>query len=367
MQTLTTAKRLLGPGPCNASPSVLEALARPLVGHMDPEFFDLMESTKSLLRKLFQTENKITFPVSGTGSSGMEFLLVNFLEPGDTLVVGVNGVFGGRIAALSEKLGANVIRVEQEWGRAVDLEAFNKAILERRPKIAALVNGETSTGVYQNVEGVSDVCKETDTLFFIDCVTSLAGMPVCIDDWGVDLAFSGTQKCLGVPPGLAPVTISDRALNVYRKRSKPTPSFYFDLDAILAYVDGEGGRSYHHTAPISMAFALEAALQEIVDEGLEARWKRHAEAASYLREQMSVFGFTPLVPEGERLNPLTTLYLPEGFDEAKVRGALLNKHDIEVGAGLGPLAGKIWRIGLMSSNASKASVDFLVDALKGYL
>ncbi len=367
MQTATTSKLLLGPGPCNASPSVLEALSRPLVGHMDPEFFDVMESTKSLLRKVFQTENKVTFPVSGTGSSGMEFLLVNFLEPGDTLVVGVNGVFGGRIASLSEKLGANVIRVEQEWGRAVDVEIFNQAIREHRPKIAALVNGETSTGVYQNVDGIAAVCRESDTLFFIDCVTSLAGMPVSIDEWGVDVAFSGTQKCLGVPPGLAPVTISDRALEVYRKRSRPTPSFYFDLDAILAYVDGDGGRSYHHTAPISMAFALETALQEIVDEGLEARWARHADAAAYLREQLGAFGFAPVVPEGERLNPLTTLHLPEGFDEAKVRGALLKDHDIEVGAGLGPLAGKIWRIGLMASNASRDSVDTLIGALKDYL
>lgn len=365
--TQTSETLLLGPGPCNVSEAVREAISRPLLGHLDPGFIEIMESVKAQLRQVFDTKNTVTFPISATGSAGMEFLLANFLEEGDKIVVGVNGVFGGRVAALSEKLGATVIRVEAEWGRAIDKEAFCEVVRRESPKIAALVNGETSTGVYQPMDGVGPACREAGSLLFVDCVTSLAGMPVHIDDWGADLVFSGTQKCIGVPPGLAPVTVSERALEVYRNRSKPTPSFYFDLDAILAYVDGSGGRSYHHTAPISMVFALEAGLKEILAEGLEARWERHANAAAYLRSEMAAFGFTPVVPEGERLNPLTTLYLPGEIDEAKIRSALLNDHQIEVGAGLGPLAGKIWRIGLMAGNAQESSVDRLVEALKEVL
>ncbi len=367
MNTTVSETLLLGPGPCNVSEKTLQALSRPLFGHLDPRFLEIMESVKSQLRTVFDTENTVTFPISATGSAGMEFLLINFLEPGDTIVVGVNGVFGGRVAALSEKLGARVVKVEQEWGRAIDVDEFRETVRRESPKIAALVNGETSTGVYQPMDGVGDVCHEVGALLFMDCVTSLAGMPVRVDDWGADIVFSGTQKCLGVPPGLAPVTVSPRALEVYRNRSKPTPSFYFDLDAILSYIDGDGGRSYHHTAPISMVFALDAGLKEILDEGLEARWSRHARAAEYLRSEMAAFGFEPVVPEGERLNPLTTLYLPEGIDDAATRSRLLMEHDIEVGAGLGPLAGKIWRIGLMAGNACEASVDRLTEALKSVL
>ncbi|MEM9160813.1 MAG: aminotransferase class V-fold PLP-dependent enzyme, partial [Verrucomicrobiota bacterium] len=320
---MNSEKLLLGPGPCNASAAVLTAIGRPLIGHLDPEFIEIMESVKTLLRRAFRTENSITFPVSGTGSSGMEFLLANFLEEGDKIVVGVNGVFGGRIAALSEKMGAEVIRVDQDWGRAIDNAVFIEAIRREQPKIAAIVNGETSTGVYQNMDGIGNACREVGALLMMDCVTSLCGMPLEVDEWGVDIAFSGTQKCLGVPPGLAPVTISDRALDEYRSRSRPTPSFYFDLDAILAYIDGEGGRSYHHTAPINMVVALQASLEEIEAEGLESRWKRHEDAAAYLREELKSFGFKPVVPEGERLNPLTTLFLPENIDEAKTRVTLL--------------------------------------------
>ena len=364
VKTPTPENLLLGPGPCNISKGVSEALSRPLLGHLDPGFIGVMETVKGQLRQIFDTKNTVTFPISATGSAGMEFLLANFLEPGDKIVVGVNGVFGGRVAALSEKLGAKVIRLEQEWGRAIDPETFCQVVKNNSPKIATLVNGETSTGVYQPMIGVGDACRDAGSLLLVDCVTSLAGMPVHIDKWGADLVFSGTQKCIGVPPGLAPVTISERALEVYRERSKPTPSFYFDLDAILAYVDGEGGRSYHHTAPISMVFALEAGLNKVLAEGLEARWERHEDAAAYLRSELAVFGFEPVVPEGERLNPLTTLYLPRGLDDAVIRGKLLNDHQIEVGAGLGPLKGKIWRIGLMAGNAQRSSVDRLVEVLK---
>lgn len=358
---------LLGPGPCNPSQSVLDSLGAPTLGHMDPEFLSIVEEIKTGLRSLFKTDNNVTFPVSGTGSSGMELLLINFLEPGDKFVVGVNGVFGGRAANLAKRLGAEVIEVTQDWGRAIDNQEFIDVVKREQPKVAMVVNGETSTGVYQPMDGIGEAVQESGGLLMIDCVTSLAGMPVEIDAWGVDVAFSGTQKCLSVPPGLAPVTISDRAVEVFEQRKNPVPSFYFDLEQLLMYIDGTGGRSYHHTPPINMIYGLHTSLKEILEEGLENRWQRHAEAANYLIQEMEPFGFSPFVPEGERLNPLTTLSLPEGLDEAGMRGRIRNEHMIEVGAGLGPMAGKIWRIGLMGNNAAPSSVDQLVEALKATL
>ncbi|MEX1117907.1 MAG: aminotransferase class V-fold PLP-dependent enzyme [Terrimicrobiaceae bacterium] len=356
-------KLLLGPGPCNISPRVREALGRPMIGHMDPEFLQTMEECKTRLKSVFRTTNRITFPVSGTGSAGMEFLLLNFLEPGDKMVVGVNGVFGTRMANLADKLGVDVLRVQAPWGEAVPLDAMLEAIRSHRPKIAAVVCGETSTGVYQRVDGLSEAVHEVGGLLALDCVTALVGMPVEIDAWGVDLVFSGTQKCLACPPGLSPVSLSERARETYLSRKSKVPSFYFDLSEILAYVDGEGGRSYHHTAPISMVTALNEALAEVLEEGLETRHARHADAAKYLIERFQPLGFEPLVPKNDRLNPLTTFRLPEGFEEAPIRQALLRDHHIEIGAGLGPLAGKIWRIGLMGQNARRDRVDRLMDAL----
>lgn len=355
---------LLGPGPCNPSQKVMESLGAPTLGHMDSEFIDLVEETKTNLRSVFQTENRVTFPVSGTGSAGMEFLLVNFIEPGDKIVVAVNGVFGGRIANLAKRMGAKVIEVAQDWGRAMDNDVFIDVIEREKPKIAAIVNAETSTGVYQPMDGIGEAVHAADGLLMLDCVTSLAGMPVEIDNWGVDMAFSGTQKCLSVPPGLSPVTLSERAIEVFKTRKSPVPSFYLDLEQLLMYIDGTGGRSYHHTPPVNMIYGLHASLIEILEEGLEARWKRHAAAATYLIEEMVPFGFTPFVPEGERLNPLTTLSFPDGFKDVEIRQKIRSDHNIEVGAGLGPMAGKIWRIGLMGNNAAPSSVDQLVEALK---
>lgn len=355
---------LLGPGPCNPSQKVMESLGAPTLGHMDSEFIDLVEETKTNLRSVFRTKNRVTFPISGTGSAGMEFLLVNFIEPGDKIVVAVNGVFGGRVANLAKRMGAEVIEVVQDWGRAMDNDAFIDVIKREEPKIAAIVNAETSTGVYQPMDGIGEAVHAVGGLLMVDCVTSLAGMPVEIDSWGVDMAFSGTQKCLSVPPGLSPVTLSERAIEVFKARKSPVPSFYLDLEQLLMYVDGTGGRSYHHTPPVNMIYGLHASLIEILEEGLEARWQRHAAAAAYLIEEMAPFGFTPFVPEGERLNPLTTLSFPEGFKDAEMRQKIRSDHNIEVGAGLGPMAGKIWRIGLMGNNAAPSSVDQLVEALK---
>jgi len=345
----------------------MESLGAPTLGHMDGEFIGLVEETKQNLRSVFRTQNKVTFPISGTGSAGMEFLLVNFLEPGDKIVVAVNGVFGGRIANLAKRMGAHVVEVTQDWGRAINNDAFIDVIKREEPKITAIVNAETSTGVYQPMDGIGEAVHTVGGLLMLDCVTSLAGMPVEIDKWGVDMAFSGTQKCLSVPPGLSPVTLSDRAVEVFQERKTPVPSFYLDLEQLLMYVDGTGGRSYHHTPPVNMIYGLHTSLIEILEEGLEARWKRHAEAASYLIEEMLPFGFTPFVPEGERLNPLTTLSFPEGFKDAEIRQKIRADHNIEVGAGLGPMAGKIWRIGLMGNNAAPSSVDQLVQALRNIL
>lgn len=362
-------KLLLGPGPSNPARRVLEALARPTLGHLDPDFLAIMDETKDQLRSVMRTSNAVTFPLSGTGSAGMEFIAVNFLEPGDRAVVAVHGVFGLRMANLTESMGIETRRVAFEWGRPVDRDLLFAAIDEVRPRLVHVVSGETSTGVYQEMAGIGDFVHQHGALFSVDCVTSLAGMPVELDGWAVDVAFSGTQKCLGCPPGLAPVTVSPRGVEVFRARKSPVPSFYLNLKELLAYVGtGKGGsRAYHHTAPVNMVYGLNEALALILEEGLEARWKRHEEAAATLIEKMAPLGFLPLVDPSCRLHPLTTLRLPDGLDEAAVRARLLSQEGIEVGGGLGPLAGKIWRIGLMGENARTEVVDRLMSALNRQL
>lgn len=363
-----TEKLLLGPGPCNVSARVRSAMSMPLLGHMDKEFIGIMDECKDMLRQVFDTKNDITFPVSGTGSAGMDFLMLNFVEPGSRVLVAVNGVFGGRLANLAEKIGANVHREEFAWGTPADLERMTVAADSFKPDLICLVNGETSTGVYQDFTGFSELARKHDALLLADCVTSLAGMPVHLDAWGVDLAYSGTQKCLACPPGLSPVTVSERARERHERRKTPVPSFYLDLNEILKYVgSGSGARAYHHTAPVSMVFALHQSLCEILEEGLTTRWQRHKDAAAHLVEVMARFGFRPLVEEKARLHPLTTFHLPEGFDEAAVRARLLADYRIEVGGGLGPLAGKIWRIGLMGGNASRERIATLAGALEEVL
>jgi alanine-glyoxylate transaminase/serine-glyoxylate transaminase/serine-pyruvate transaminase len=361
-------KLLLGPGPCNVSARVRGAMALPLLGHMDREFLAIMDGCKAMLREVFDTRNEVTFPVSGTGSAGMDFLMVNFVEPGTRVLVAVNGVFGGRIANVAEKIGGTVHREEFPWGTPATLEKMTAAADAFRPDLICLVNGETSTGIYQDFTGFAELALKHDALLLADCVTSLAGMPVHLDAWGVDLAYSGTQKCLACPPGLSPVTVGARALERHAKRRTPVPSFYLDLNEILKYVgNGSGARAYHHTAPISMVYALHEALAEVLEEGLPARWKRHRDAAEQLIATLRPFGLEPLVDEPHRLHPLTTFRLPEGFDEAGLRAKLLSEYRIEVGSGLGPLAGKIWRIGLMGGNASPQTIATLEGALKALL
>lgn len=352
---------LLGPGPSNPYPEVMAALGRPVLGHLDPEFLDVLDDTAARLRRVFRTANRLTLPISGTGSAGMEACLVNLVEPGDVVIVGVNGVFGERMCEVARRCGGEVVRVEAPWGRAIDPERLLAAQRERpAARVVGVVHAETSTGVRNDIEPLRAL-QETDTLLLVDTVTSLGGIPVDADGWGIDACYSGTQKCLGVPPGLAPVTFSDRALERVKDRSAPSQSWYLDLQLLEAYVGS--ARRYHHTAPVSMIFALHAGLGRLLDEGLEAAWARHAAVGQALQEALPAHGFKLFAEEGHRLPELTTAWLPEGLDDAATRRALLDDYGIEVGGGLGEFAGKVWRIGLMGHSARERSVVALLGAI----
>jgi alanine-glyoxylate transaminase / serine-glyoxylate transaminase / serine-pyruvate transaminase len=353
---------LLGPGPSNAAPEVLEAIGRPLVGHLDPSFIAMMEEIKQMLRAVFQTKNEMTFPVSGTGSAGMEFCIVNLVGPGDEVIVGINGVFGVRLAEVAERCGAKVTRVEAPWGQIIEPAQIQDALAAiPNPKLVAIVHAETSTGAENPVAEIGKVVRSSDALYLIDTVTSLAGCPVHIDDWGVDAAYSGTQKCLSCPPGLAPVTLSQRALAASRKRNTRIQSWYLDVNLLAGYWGEE--RVYHHTAPISMNYALHAALRGVLQEGLENRWRRHRQNHLALKSGLQAIGLKLASQEGYQLAQLNPVRVPEGVDEAAVRQILLNEFGIEVGAGLGPLKGKIWRVGLMGEGSSRENVRLFLSAL----
>jgi alanine-glyoxylate transaminase/serine-glyoxylate transaminase/serine-pyruvate transaminase len=353
----------MGPGPSNAAPEVLAALARPVLGHMDPEFLIVLDEISDRLRAIFRTKNHMTFAVSGTGSAGLEAALVNVLEPGDEAIVCLNGVFGTRMTEVATRAGASVVNVEAQWGSAIAADDVRTA-LEQHPgaKAFVMVHAETSTGVAQPIDEIAALVREHGALFILDCVTSLAGMPVQIDDWGVDVAHSGTQKCISVPPGLAPITFSERALEVVRARSTPVQSWYLDVTLLEGYW-GAAERVYHHTAPISMLFALHAGLGLILDEGLEARWARHAAVAERLSGPLVERGFRYVAAEGTRLPMLHCVEVPDGVDEALARKRLLTDHNIEVGAGIGPFKGKCWRIGLMGHTCREDNVDTFIRAL----
>jgi alanine-glyoxylate transaminase/serine-glyoxylate transaminase/serine-pyruvate transaminase len=359
---------LLGSGPSAVPARVLEALAQPTIGHMDPAFAAIMGETIGLLREAFQTENVATLPLSGTGSAGMEALVANFVDPGDRVVCGVHGLFGERMADELARAGADVVRVEAEWGRAIDPERLIAAASDGLDAMV-VVHGETSTGVAQPLDGLADACHERDALLMIDCVTSLGGHPLRLDEAGVDAAFSGTQKCLNCPPGLAPFTANERAIAKLEARQKPGRSWYFDLALVLGYwspdQSGAGGRAYHHTAPINMVYALREALRIAVgDEWLPSAWERHRRAHHALRDALSVLGCTRLAPDGEQLHPLLAVSPPEGVDEAAIRNALLLDHGIEISGGLGPLAGRLWRVGVMgAAGARREPQEALVGAL----
>jgi len=352
---------LLGPGPSNVAPEVREALARPTIGHLDPEFLELMDGVQGRLRSLFRTDNHLTIAVSGTGSAGMEAMLTNLVEPGDRVLVCVNGVFGGRAAELARRLGAEVEELRFPWGQPVDPDAVRSTLAKRPAAAVFFVHAETSTGALTDAAEVADAARDAGALVLMDCVTSLGGLPVDVDAWGVDAAFSGTQKCLSVPPGLAPLTVGGRALEKLDTREARPPTWYFDLNLVRSYWGPD--RTYHHTAPVNMLFGLAEALRRVETEGLEARFARHRAAHERLVAGLDGLGMALLPPEGARLPMLNAVRVPDGVQEHAVRRALLERHDIEIGAGLGELRGEVWRVGLMGENARDEVVDRFLLAL----
>ena len=356
----------MGPGPSNVAESVRTAMAKPTIGHLDPRFIAIMDEVKEMLRTAFGTENALTIPISGTGSAGMEASFVNLVEPGDRVLVLVNGVFGKRMADVAGRLGAEVTEVEFEWGTPVNPDHVRKALAGEPFDIVAVVHAETSTGVCNPVDQVAEILRDGDSLFIVDAVTSLGGIPVNTDGWNADAVYSGTQKCLSCPPGLAPLTLSDRARDRIAKRARPVPNWYLDLSLLTSYWEG-AKRSYHHTAPINMIYGLHQALANLLDEGLQASHERHRQVHEQLAAGLETVGLSLFVDPAHRLPMLNAVTVPEGVDEAAVRKRLLEEFDIEIGAGLGPLAGRIWRVGLMGETARPKTVERLTEALGSIL
>ncbi len=354
---------LLGPGPSNVNPRVMKAMASTVVGHLDVDFVRVMEDLKRLLRIVFRTANEITFPVSGTRSAGMETALMNLVEEGDEVVIGIAGVFGERMADAAGRLGARVHRVEAPWGRIIESEPIEAALkAANNPKLLAIVHAETSTGAWQPVENLGAIAHRHGALFLLDAVTSLGCVPVEIDNWEVDACYSCTQKGISAPPGLAPITFSERAMAAVRARKTPCRSWYFDLGMIERYWGAE--RVYHHTAPITMNYALYEALRIIAEEGLEARFSRHRENAAAIQAGLAALGLEPAAQAGHRLPQLAVVKVPAGIDEAAVRAELVRRYNIEIAGGLGPFKGKVWRIGTLGESSRREHVTLVLGALE---
>lgn len=355
---------LLGPGPSLVHPRVLRALSTPLLGHLDPVFLTVMNDIQSSLRMIFETEHRFTIAISGTGSAGMEASIVNLVEPGDAVIVGINGIFGTRLASVVDRCGGKAIRVEAPWGECIQPDAIEHALVRSGPvKAVAIVHAETSTGACQPLEDIGALCRRHDALFVVDAVTSLGGLAVGVDRLGIDVCYSGTQKCLSCPPGLSPFTMSEQALAAVKARRLPCQSWYLDMGLIAEYWT-EGSRAYHHTAPISMLYGLREALRLIEEEGLSARYKRHQINSNALLAGLEVLGLVPLPPAGRRLPMLNCVMVPAHIPEADIRARLLSQYDIDIGGGLGPLKGKVWRIGLMGESSTEANVLTLLNALE---
>jgi alanine-glyoxylate transaminase/serine-glyoxylate transaminase/serine-pyruvate transaminase len=365
---IPTVRTLMGPGPSDVNPRVLTAMARPTIGHLDPEFIRLMDEIKGMLQYAFQTKNDLTIPVSAPGSAGMETCFVNLIEPGDKVIVCQNGVFGGRMTENVKRSGGEAVIVEQEWGRAVDPARLEDALrLHPDAKIVAFVHAETSTGVQSDALALCKLAQAYDCLTIVDCVTSLAGIEVALDAWGVDAAYSGTQKCLSCAPGLSPISMSPRAVDVIKARKTPVASWFLDLNLVMGYW-GEGKkRAYHHTAPVNALYGLHEALVVLTQEGLATSWDRHMRNHNALKAGLEAMGLTFVVPEAERLPQLNLVSIPDGVDEASIRNQLLSQYDLEIGAGLGSLAGKVWRIGLMGYGSNPKNVLLCVNALEAVL
>jgi alanine-glyoxylate transaminase/serine-glyoxylate transaminase/serine-pyruvate transaminase len=362
-----TGRILLGPGPSMVHPRVYEALGKRLDGHLDPEFLQIMNETQEMLREVFATRNRLTLSISGTGSAGMEAALVNLIEPGDEVLVCVNGVFGGRMGDIVERLQGKLHKLERPWGEVFTADEVAAALKQHQEvKIVAIVNAETSTGAHQPLAEIGGLCREHGKLLVVDAVTSLGGTDVLVDEWGIDVCYSGTQKCLSCPPGLAPLTFSERALEKVRGRQRKVSSWYLDVSMIEKYWT-EGSRVYHHTAPISMNYALHQALAVVLEEGLKARYERHRLHSCALVSGLEALGFRLFAQAGHRLPMLNSVWIPEGVDDARTRKALLERYNIEIGGGLGALAGKIWRIGLMGESSTRENVTAFLSALESLL
>lgn len=357
---------LMGPGPSCVSDSVYDALSQPILGHLDPFFIQIMDGIKRMLQKLLNTSNNLTIPVSGTGSAGMETCFVNLIEPGDPVLILVNGVFGTRMVDVASRLGAKTDKLEFEWGTTVISECVKDQLGKQDYKIVAVVHAETSTGVCNPVEEIGKLVAETGALYLVDAVTSFGGMEVQMDQWGIDALYSGTQKCLSCPPGLAPVSFSDRAVKKLSDRKTKVPNWYLDLSMLINYWQG-AKRVYHHTAPINMNYGLYQALYNILEEGPEKVYQRHKDVHNLLLEELAKLNLNLFVEPSSRLPMLNAITVPEGVDEANVRSILLKEHKIEIGAGLGPLAGKIWRVGVMGHTAREENIRRLMVALRSIL
>ena len=361
-------RTLMGPGPSDVNPRILGALAQPTVGHLDPSFIQLMDEIKELLQYVFQTKNELTLPVSAPGSAGMETCFVNLIECGETVIVCQNGVFGGRMKENVTRCGAHAVMVEDEWGKAVDLEKV-KAAIKANPnaKALAFVHAETSTGVQSDASALCELARNANMLSIVDTVTGLAGINVDVDGWGADAVYSGTQKCLSCIPGISPVTFSQRAIDVITNRKSPVQSWFLDLNLVMGYWGKGAKRAYHHTAPVNSLYALHEALSIVKAEGLAASWDRHMQNHLALRAGLEAMGLLLVVDEADRLPQLNLVSVPEGIDEAKVRAQLLQQFDLEIGAGLGALAGKVWRIGLMGYGSNPTNVRLCLSALEACL
>ncbi len=357
---------LMGPGPSCVDQTVLDALAKDTIGHLDPYFITIMDTIKEQLKSLLHTKNQLTLPISGTGSAGMECCFVNVVEKDDPVLILINGVFGMRMADVAGRLGAEVDTLEFEWGTPVVVADVQKKLAGKDYKMVAVVHAETSTGVKNPVAEIGALLKGKDTLYLVDAVTSFGGIEIKMDDWGIDILYSGTQKCLSCPPGLSPVSMSAMAADTIKKRTTKVPNWYLDLTLIMNYWEGST-RAYHHTAPINMLYGLYQALYLIFEEGTDKVYKRHMDTHKRLVKGLGEIGITMLVDESCRLPMLNSVYIPKGVDDARVRSRLLKEHKIEIGAGLGPLAGKIWRIGLMGHTARPVNVEKLLGALKKVL
>ena len=369
MKSFIPPKRLLmGPGPSDVHTRILNAMARQTIGHLDPAFIDMMDETKQMLQYAFITENELTMPISAPGSAGMEACFANLVEPGDKVIVCINGVFGTRMKENVTRVGGEAVIINDEWGKPVDSQKVEQALIDNPDaKIVAFVHAETSTGAISDAKSICKLAQQHSCLTIVDAVTSLAGSELRVDEWGIDAIYSGSQKCLSAMPGLSPVSFSDKAINKFTHRKTPVTSWFLDLNLVMGYWGKGAKRAYHHTAPVNTLYGLHESLVMLTEEGLENSWSRHKENHLLLKAGLSELGISYLVDESSRLPQLNSVYIPEGSDDAQVRSSLINDFNIEIGAGLGDLAGKIWRIGLMGHTSRKENVELCLKALKEVL